>query len=141
MVNRPALRLRLIIVLLILAPLGFASKFYQGPLQSWVNGSLGGALYEIFWCVLLFLVQPRWKPKHIALTVFLITAALEFLQLWRPPFLQWLRSFFLGRTLIGTTFIWSDFIYYIIGSYLGYRLLLLISNQKDTPYVGSSAKH
>jgi hypothetical protein len=54
------------------------------------------------------------------LGVFLVTSALEFLQLWHPPFLQLIRSTFLGQTLIGTSFTWWDFPYYFFGCVLGW---------------------
>ena len=41
--------------------------------------------------------------------VLAVTFALEFLQLWKPPFLQAVRSTFLGHVLIGSSFSWFDF--------------------------------
>ena len=32
-----------------IVPIGFYSKFYRGSAAQWVNGSLGGVFYEIFW--------------------------------------------------------------------------------------------
>jgi len=100
--------------------MGFYSKFYRGPAAEWVNGSLGGVLYEIFWCLLSFLCFPRTKPLRIAGIVLAVTCLLEFLQLWHPPFLETLRSCFLGRALLGTTFAWLDFPHYLAGSLLGW---------------------
>ena len=45
------------------------------------------------------------RPAKVAITVFLGTNALEIRQLWHPPFLEAIRAMFLGRTLIGTTFV------------------------------------
>ena len=101
-------------------PLGFYSKFYRGPATEWVSGSLGGVLYEIFWCLLIFLCFPRTKPLRIAGIVLAVTCLLEFLQLWHPPFLETLRSCFLGRALLGTTFTWLDLPHYLAGSLLGW---------------------
>jgi len=109
--------------LLLVVPLGFSSKFYRGPAAEWVNGSLGGVLYEIFWCLLIFLCFPRTKPLRIAGIVLAVTCLLEFLQLWHPPFLETLRSWFLGRTVLGTSFYWLDFPHYLAGSALGWLWL------------------
>lgn len=106
--------------LLVVVPLGFYSKFYRGPATEWVSGSLGGVLYEIFWCLLIFLCFPRTKPLRIAGIVLAVTCLLEFLQLWHPPFLETLRSCFLGRALLGTTFTWLDLPHYLAGSLLGW---------------------
>ena len=109
--------------LLIIVPLGFATKFYRGPLQAWVNDSLGGLLYVVFWCLVVFLVFPRVRPLWIAAGVLLATCCLEFTQLLDWPLLITIRRSFLGRALIGTTFTWWDFPHCAGGAIAG-RLLL-----------------
>lgn len=106
--------------ILILVPLGFYSKFYRGPAADWVNDSLGGAFYVIFWCLVVFFFAPQWPPRRIAAGVVGATCTLEFLQLWHPPLLEMLRSHFLGRTILGTTFDWMDFPYYFLGGVVGW---------------------
>jgi hypothetical protein len=115
-----------VVSLLIVVPVGFYSKFYKGPGAEWVNDSLGGVFYEIFWCLLASLVRPLWKPPWIAGGVLAATCALEFLQLWRPAFLEFLRGYSLGATILGTTFDWTDFPYYFAGSGLGWLWLARI---------------
>ena len=65
----------------------------------------------------------RWLPpvayKLMAITVLVVTCTLAFLQLWHPAFLEAIRSTFLGRTLIGTTFAWWDLPHYAVGCALG----------------------
>lgn len=119
-------RLFCLIALLIIIPIGFYTKFYSGNASEWVNNSLGGVFYEIFWCLIIFLIFVKPKPILIASVVLLVTCALEFTQLWKPQFLEILRSNFIIRTIIGSSFSWSDFPYYIIGSIAGFALLVLI---------------
>ncbi len=121
-----------IIILIILIPIGFYTKFYHGPFYYWVNNSLGGILYEIFWCLALLLFLPKTRPYKIALGVFIITSTLEILQLWHPTFLMQIRRTFIGRTLIGTSFVWSDFFYYSIGCIIGFLLLRMLQRGKYT---------
>jgi len=109
-----------LISILIIVPLGFYSKFYSGQATNWVNDSLGGVLYVIFWCLFAFLFLSNTKPWKIATAVFAITCFLEFLQLWHPSFLEFLRSNFIGRTILGTSFTWSDFPYYLVGGGIGW---------------------
>ena len=109
-----------LISILIIVPLGLYSKFYSGQAARWVNDSLGGVLYVIFWCLFAFLFLSNTKPWKIAATVFIITCFLEFLQLWHPTFLEFLRSNFIGRTILGTTFTWSDIPYYLVGGEIGW---------------------
>jgi hypothetical protein len=118
----------IIISLLIITPIGFLSKFYRGPAHLWVNNSLCGVFYEIFWCLVLALFFRRIRPLMIALLVLIVTCSLEFLQLWHPPLLEWLRASFIGRTILGNSFSWSDFPYYFIGAFIGYIWIRRRSN-------------
>ena len=119
-----------LISILIIVPLGIYSKFYSGQAARWVNDSLGGVLYVIFWCLFAFLFLSNTKPWKIATAVFAVTCFLEFLQLWHPPLLEFLRSNFVGRTILGTTFTWSDFPYYLVGCGIGW--LWMKSLQKSS---------
>jgi len=119
-------RLLIVLALIVIVPVGFLTKFYTGPAQLWVNNSLGGLFYEIFWCLSFAFLVPTSKPIKIALWVFIATCSLEFLQLWHPPFLEFVRNNFIGRTILGNSFNWSDFPYYIIGSSMGYAILTII---------------
>jgi hypothetical protein len=112
--------------LAIVLPAGLYSKRYHGPAEFWVNTSFDGVLYEIFWCLLLSLVFPRTRPRNLAVSVFTGTCVLEFLQLWHPPFLESWRHTFVGAGILGTTFGWSDFPYYLVGSALGWLWLYLL---------------
>jgi hypothetical protein len=114
------LRLQIAFSLVVIVPLGFATKFYAGLGAEWTQGASGGVLYELFWCLVFQFLLPRAHPSVISLAVLTGTCALEFLQLWHPPFLEALRGNFLGRTLLGDTFAWSDFPHYFAGSALGW---------------------
>jgi hypothetical protein len=125
--------LPLLLSIAIVVPVGFYGKrLYHGPAAHWVNDSLGGVFYEVLWCLVLALFLPRWKAVHIALAVLIATCILEFLQLWHPPLLEWLRSFFIGRTILGSYFDWSDFPYYFIGSALGWLWLRIFLFRKTS---------
>ena len=122
--------LPLLLSIAIVVPIGFYGKrLYHGPAAYWVNDSLGGVFYVILGCLGLSLLLPRWRAGRIALTALAATSILEFLQLWHPPLLEWLRSFFIGRTILGSYFDWSDFPYYFIGSALGWLWLRAIGRQ------------
>ena len=120
-----------LISILIITPVGFYSKFYNGPAAHWVNDSIGGIFYEIFWCLVIYLFFYNYKPVKIAILVLMITCLLETLQLWHPPFLEIIRSYFIGRTVLGTSFTWSDFVYYIIGCGIGWFWLKQINRRNS----------
>lgn len=128
-------RIILLISLFLLVPLGLAAKFYPGPLQDWVNNSFSSIFYEAFWILLVISIRPQLPPALVSFWVFIVTSILEFLQLWKPPFLQAIRATFIGRMLLGTTFVWSDFIYYVLGcslTWLALRYLKQLLNQEKS---------
>ena len=107
----------------VIVPVGFYSKAYRGPAAHWVNDSLGGVFYVIFWCLVATVLLPRARPGGIALSVLAGTCTLEFMQAWHPQLLEYLRSFFIGRTILGSYFDWTDFPYYFVGALLGWLWL------------------
>jgi hypothetical protein len=118
---------RILLSLLVVTPLGFLSKLYAGPAQGWFNNYAAGVLYEVFWCLVLFLFWPRRESAmKIAVGVLATTSALEVLQLWHPWLLEQIRSTFLGRALLGTTFAWWDFPHYVLGCALGWFGMLWV---------------
>jgi hypothetical protein len=121
-------RIGTLISLLIIVPVGFYSKLYAGPAAIWVNNSLSGVFYEIFWCLLIFLFWGEGQPWIIAASVLVATCLLEFLQLWHPPFLEFMRSYFIGQAVLGTSFTWSDFPYYFLGCGIGWLWLSRLQN-------------
>jgi hypothetical protein len=100
--------------------LGFATKLYAGPGAGWVTGSAGGVLYVAFWVLLVLALVPRFSPGRVALVVFLVTSALELLQLWQPAWLVPVRGSFLGHALLGSTFSGLDFPHYALGALAGW---------------------
>ncbi len=111
---------RLAAALMVVTAAGFGSKFYSGPGEDWLNDSLAGLFYVVFWCLAAALVWPRAPARRIAWVVLAATCALEVLQLWHPPWLQAVRATFPGAALLGTTFAASDFVYSAIGAGLGW---------------------
>ena len=109
-----------------LVTVGFYTKHFQSAAAPWIKASLGGTFYDIFWCLLAGLLLPQAKPRTIAAWVLAATCAIEFLQLWHPPALQAVRATFIGATILGSWFAWSDFPYYFLGSALGWLWLYRI---------------
>lgn len=120
-------RLLAAILLFLIVPIGFYTKFYAGFGSEWVNNKLGGVFYEIFWCLGFYILLPQIKPVKIVLWIFIITCILEFIQLSSAAYLEIIRSNFIGQTIIGNSFSWNDFPYYVIGSALGLLILTIIN--------------
>ena len=115
-----------LLTLVLIIPLGFYTKAYHGPASHWVNNSLGGVLYVIFWSLVVSIIFFRTRPWKITAIVLLATCFLEFLQLWHPSFLELIRSTFLGATLLGNSFSWLDLVHYALGFLISLALLHLV---------------
>ncbi len=118
------------ICVLVLIPLGFLIKEYTGPFSHIISDKLAGAFYVIFWCLLLSFFLQRINTVKIVISVVIVTCLLELVQLVEAPVLEMIRSDYIGRALIGSSFSWSDFIFYIIGGVLSYLIILLIKRIK-----------
>lgn len=115
--SAPPLSERLLFVagILVLVPLGLLTKVYAGPGSPWVTAYAGGALYEMCWVFLVLAAWPRLSVWMVCASVFLATCGIEFLQLWHPPLLTAARSTVLGQLVLGDTFGWMDFPFYLVG--------------------------
>jgi len=113
------------LALIVVTALGYALKFYPGPGRWWVNNwGPASIAYEIIFMLLAFIVVPRRRAiTPIAVGVCSMTCVLEFLQLWKPPWLQSIRSTFFGKALLGDSFSWWDLPAYPIGCLAGWYLL------------------
>ncbi len=131
----------IVLSLCVITPLGFWFKAYNGPGRWWFNDYGGGVAYEIFWCLIVFFFWPKKKDAvKIAVGVFVVTCALETLQLWHPAFLQQIRSTFSGKALLGTTFVWWDFPHYILGSFIGWLWITYIARLSEQCTPANSTK-
>ncbi len=113
-------RIALLISTIAILPIGYVARFSQGFGAEWLHDLSGSLAYEIFWILLVMVCVPKASLTRVAIAVFLTSCAIEFLQLWKPPFLQAIRATLPGRLVLGNTFTWSDFPPYAAGSALGW---------------------
>ncbi|MGI0486332.1 DUF2809 domain-containing protein [Pantanalinema rosaneae CENA516] len=112
-------RLILLISMIVIVPLGYFIRFSQAT-QAGLGDFFGSVAYEMFWILLVIFLFPKFSIAKVAIAVCLATCAIEFLQLWTPPFLQAIRTTLPGRLVLGNTFSLSDFPAYFVGSLLGW---------------------
>jgi hypothetical protein len=118
------LRLRTLALLLVVVPVGLAASLYSGPGRWWINNWGASLAYEVFFIGVAFLFLP--SPSRlgaIAVAVCVATCALEFLQLWKPVWLEAVRSTFVGRAVLGNKFSWKDLPAYPLGCLLGWEII------------------
>lgn len=115
--------IKTIILIVVIAALGFLAKLIPPGEASWISHQLAGLFYVTELSLILYLFFSEHFIFLLVLAAFLLTSLVEFLQLWHPAFLEPVRSSFLGHTIIGSTFSWLDFPWYIGGAVLGWLLL------------------
>jgi hypothetical protein len=105
-------------------------RYYRGWGEYWVRFYVSSAVYEIIWCLAMFFIWPsRTNVVRIPVIVFVSTCILEFLQLWKPEFLQIFRATLIGAAIIGTDFVWLQFPFYIFGSAVSVFLLAILAGK------------
>jgi glycopeptide antibiotics resistance protein len=119
-------RISLLIGILIVVPVGYIVRFAE---ESYWSSTFGAIAYTPFWILLVQFLVPKLSPKWTTLGVLLMTCAIEFLQLWQPPFLQAIRATLPGRLILGNTFLWDDFPPYFVGCFLGWLLIKFLRHQ------------
>ena len=77
----------------------------------------------LFRSLIFSIFASKISPLKIASGVLIATCCIEFLQLWKSPFLETVRSTLPGRLVLGNTFVWWDFISYFVGSFAGWLWL------------------
>jgi hypothetical protein len=106
-------------------------RCYHGWGRYWVSYYFSGAVYVIIWSLFFFLLWPgRPNVIRIPVVVFIATCILEFLQLWKPNFLEAFRSTLAGAAIIGTCFVWLQFPFYLLGAVASVILLGLLTKIK-----------
>jgi hypothetical protein len=125
------MRIKLIITLLVIIPLGIYTKLYHGPADEWVHSFAGDIFYPLFWFLLVLLIRPQAAPERIALWVFMACTLVEFSQLYHPDWLTVIRSTFPGQVLLGTHFVAWDILYYFLGCTLGLFLYKTLDRSKE----------
>lgn len=97
---------------------------------------LGDALYAVMMYFLLAFIYPNKAPRSLFYLSLSICIGIELLQLYQAPWINDLRKQKLIALVLGSGFLWSDVIAYIIGSFSGLiiqrKYLQLILNKKGS---------
>lgn len=97
--------------------LGVSKTIYKSWGYLTLFDMVGDVLYEMTWIWFVGAWRVHWSVKKIAIATFLATALVEASQL--IPFPKTWTTQLWWRLLLGTHFVWLDFVYYAIGCLLG----------------------
>ncbi len=82
----------------------------------------GDAVWALLVFFLFAFLLPRKPTRQIALLAAVFAAAIEFLQLYHAPWIDHLRSLWIGRMVLGSTFNPPDLLAYAAGIIVGLLL-------------------
>lgn len=131
-------RLALLAGIVLIIPLGYFvrfSKALHAPLLQDIGGSLA---YQILMMLGVAFLFPRLSLVKCAVGVFAFSCAVEFLQLWKAPFIREVRATWPGRVILGDTFVWADFPPYAAGCLLGWIVLRSLQARFTSKESGTS---
>jgi len=123
-------RILKIILLALVFITALYTKEYTGEFQTLITSHIGGILYVLFGALLFSLVFTRMASWQSALLALSITSMLEFVQYLRIPFMIELTRYKVFLYLLGNSFNWMDFVYYVMGAVLGYFVVMLIGHRE-----------
>ena len=94
---------------------GLASRLWPGLLPDALGKYPGDALYAVMVYWLVALARPRDGIARTGAVALAICFAIEFQQLWQPPWLQAIRATTIGQLVLGSHFNALDLLAYTIG--------------------------
>jgi hypothetical protein len=100
--------------------LGLGSRELGALLPRFVAEYAGDVLYATLVFFLLAAVVPRWRGAVLASLAFLLSCIVEASQCSEAAWLKAIRARKLGRLILGTTFVWSDFPCYAVGAIVAF---------------------
>ena len=97
---------------------GLPARAFQEKLPYWYTQYFG----DFLWAMLIYFLCAtilRMKAMHALLVALSTTYLIEISQLFRPDWLEYLRSLRICALVLGYGFLWSDLVAYALGICLG----------------------
>jgi hypothetical protein len=95
--------------------LGLASRRYAHAIPSFMAEYAGDTLWAAMVFFGLALLLPKRSTCALAVSALAVAFAVEFSQLYHVPWLDAIRSTWLGALVLGQGFLWSDLVCYTVG--------------------------
>ncbi len=126
-------RIALLVGIVCIIPLGYGVRFSSALNAPLLQDIAGAVCYQMLWMMIVAFIRPKLSLAKCAVGVFIASSAIEFLQLCKLPFLLALRATWLGRVILGTTFLWADFPPYALGCVFGWVTLSALRKRFTRP--------
>jgi hypothetical protein len=112
-------RLWYAVAILVVIVVGLSSRHYPWLFPEFMGKYPGDAL----WALMVFLgwgvIFPGISTRRLAVYALATSYVDEFSQLYHAPWIDSIRSTFLGHIILGSRFMWFDFAAYAIGIFIG----------------------
>jgi glycopeptide antibiotics resistance protein len=112
------------ILYLLVIPVGLATRKFPSYFPGFVADFGGDVLWSTMFFFLFRAFQPKASLLRIAVYTFAFSLSIELSQLYHAQWIDSLRTSFLGRMLLGSTFLWSDIGCYLTGTIIGWLIAL-----------------
>jgi len=116
-------RLFALAVVLIVIPIGLLARSHRPDADpATLIGFLATYTGDTLWPIMFYFAArfcfPTARIVSLLLFVLVLTLTLEFSQLWKPPLLVYLRAQPGIGFVLGNSFLWSDVVCCLVGSFL-----------------------
>jgi hypothetical protein len=123
-------RLIYLICFILIIPIGLSTRKYGASMPYAVAKYGGDTLYAtcIFFFLRIWLAKPPlWR---ITLYCYIICVCVEFLQLYKAPWIEKLRHTPPFGLILGYGFLWSDLVSYAVGALLGWGIGRMVERRR-----------
>lgn len=121
------LRFRLLILIGLTVAAGLASRRFPQALPAALGEYPGDVLWAMMAYWILAFLWRKAPVGTVALRASLVSAAIEFSQLYRADWIRQIRGTTVGHLVLGSTFAWKDLVAYAVG------ILLCVLLEKTWP--------
>jgi hypothetical protein len=128
-INRNQIIYFLLFIVIIIS--GLASRNYSKMLPNWVDLYLGDALWALIVFVLIGMILKHKSSLTIVLLALSFSYIIEISQLYHAPWIDKVRSTWLGGHILGFGFLWSDLLCYTVGIAAGFLVEKLVLNRRS----------
>jgi len=125
-------RFTYLLLIILAAASGLASRHFSPVLPVWVHLYLGDAIWAVAVYLFFAFVFNRTVPLKIAAGTLVISYLIEVSQLYHAPWIDAVRDTLAGGLILGFGFLWSDLLSYTAGIAFVFFLELLVYEKKTT---------
>jgi hypothetical protein len=121
------------VLFLLIIPVGLATRKQPAWFYPFIAEYGGDVLWSAMFFFLFRFLWPQHRLWLIALYTFLFSVAIELSQLYHAEWIDKIRITFLGRMLLGNTFLWTDIACYLAGTMLAWLIAGMADSYTVSP--------